>query len=162
MNPLEELHDIFIHKKSPSLGFDDSVIPNPLDHSHVSPMYLRPSHYPKCDIVEPIDNSMICNANIDLGCDDKMFNILGGNIDNFLSLGYFSGYNASLDPYCMCLGDLPKKIMWSTIFNPSYDFSIAIDKVKRILVVFGVILVIASYLLFSELWSRSLISSCVL
>ena len=83
-----------------------------------------------------------------------MFNMLGGNVDNFLSLGYFSGFNASLDSYYMCLEDLPRKIMWSTFFNPSYDFAKAIAKFKRILILFCAILVITSYLLFFELWSH--------
>jgi len=52
------------------------------------------------------------------------------------------------------LGDLPKKIIWTTLFNPSYDFSKAIDRVKRMLNVFGTILVIASYLVFSKFWSQ--------
>ena len=55
---------------------------------------------------------MIYDANIDLGYDENMFNMLGGNLDDYVSLGCFSGYNASLDPYYMCLGDLPKKITW--------------------------------------------------
>jgi len=79
-----------------------------------------------------------------------MFNMLGGNVDNFLSLRYFSGFNASLNSYYMCLEDLPGKIMWSTFFNPSYVFLKTIDKVKRILV-------IASHLLFSELWSKEFV-----
>jgi len=82
-----------------------------------------------------------------------MFNMLGGNVDNFLFLGYFSGFNASLDSYYICQNDLPRKIMRSIFFNPSYDFSKAIAKVKRITILFSVIFVIASYLLFSELWS---------
>ena len=65
-----------MHEESPSLGFDDSVIPNPLDHSHVSPMYLQPSHSPEYYINVPMDTSMICN--IDLDCEDNMFNMLGG------------------------------------------------------------------------------------
>jgi len=36
--PLEGPRDVFMHEKFPGLGFDDSVIPNPLDHSHISPM----------------------------------------------------------------------------------------------------------------------------
>jgi len=84
----------------------------------------------------------------------KCLLFLGGNIDNFLSLGYFHGYNASLNPYCICLGDLPKIIMLTTFFNPSYDFSMTIDKVKRIPILVGVVFIIASYLLFSELWSQ--------
>jgi len=38
--------------------------------------------------------------------------------------------------------------MWTTFTNLFYDYSKAFDKVKRILVVFGVILVIAPYLIF--------------
>jgi len=91
---------------------------------------------------------------VELGYDDNMFNMLGGNVDSFLSLGYFCGYDASLDPYCIFLEDLPRKIIWSTFFNPSYDFSKAFDKVKRTLVVFGMILDITSYLLFPKLWSQ--------
>jgi len=34
--PLEGSRDVFMHEESPSLGFNDSVISNPLDHSHVS------------------------------------------------------------------------------------------------------------------------------
>ena len=64
------------------------------------------------------------------------------------------GYDPSIDPYYICLGDLPKRIMWTTLFTPSYDFSMVFAKVKRILVLFSVILVIASYLLFSKLWSQ--------
>ena len=48
---------------------------------------------------------------------------------------------------------LPRKITWTTFFNHFYDFSMGIDKVKRILNLFGVILVIPSYLVFSNFWS---------
>jgi len=92
----------------------------------------------------PIGNPMIFYVNIDFGYEDNMFDVLGGSANNFVSLGYFKGYDPSIDPYCVCLEDLPRKIMWITFFNPSYDFSMAFDKVKRILVVFNVILVIAS------------------
>jgi len=44
--------------------------------------------------------------------------------------------------------------MWTAFFNPSYDFSKAIDKVKRTFDIIGVILVIASYLIFFEFWSQ--------
>jgi len=89
--PLEGSRDVFMHKESPSLGFDNNVLHNPLDYSHVSPMYLQPSSSPEYYIDVPIDNPMICNGNVDLGYENNMFNILGGNVDNFVSLGYFSG-----------------------------------------------------------------------
>ena len=44
--------------------------------------------------------------------------------------------------------------MWTIFFNHSYDFSKTIDKVKRILVVVGVIFIISPYVLFPELWSQ--------
>jgi len=71
-----------------------------------------------------------------------------------VSLGYLRGYDPSIDPYCVSLEDLPRKITWTTFFNPSYDFSMIFDKVKRMLNVFGTILVITAYLLFSKLWSQ--------
>jgi len=49
---------------------------------------------------------------------------------------------------------LLKKITWTALFNPSYDFSMAVDKVLRMFNVFETILVINSYLLFSKLWSQ--------
>jgi len=101
-----------------------------------------------------IDNFIICDANDDLGYVGNMFIMLGGSLDNYASLGYFRRYDPCIDPYCVCLGDLPNKITWTTFFNHSYDFFMAVDKVKRILIVFGVILVISSYLLFSDLWSQ--------
>ena len=72
--------------------------------------------------------------------------MLGGNVDDHMSLGYLRGHDPSIDPYYVCLEDLPRKVMWTTFFNPSYDFSMGFEKAKRILIVFGVILAIASYL----------------
>jgi len=60
-------------------------------------------------------------------------------------------YDPSVDLYYVCLEDLPRKVMWTAIFNSSYDFSIGFDNIKRIRVVFGMILVIATYLAFSKL-----------
>ena len=57
---------------------------------------------------------MICDANVDQGYEDNMFSMLGGNVDNFMFLGYFSRYNASVNPYFMYLVDASRKIMWNT------------------------------------------------
>jgi len=43
--PLEESCDVFMHEESPSLGFNNIVLPNSLNHSHVSPIYSQPSHF---------------------------------------------------------------------------------------------------------------------
>jgi len=97
---------------------------------------------------------MIFYANIDLGYEDNVFDVLGGYVDNFLSLGYLRGYDPSIDPYCVYVGDLPRKVMLTVFFNPCYDFSMGFDKVKRILAIFHVVLVITSFLVFSKLWSQ--------
>jgi len=96
-------------------------------------MYLQPSQFLEYYLDEPINNFLICEANIDLGYEDNMFSMLGGNVDDYVSLGYFRRYDPSIDPYCVCLRNLPKKVMWTIFFNHSYDFSKVIDKVKRIL-----------------------------
>ena len=51
----------------------------------------------------PIDKFKLCDFNVDSGYDDHMFHMLGGNVDHFESLGYFSGYDTALDPYCLSL-----------------------------------------------------------
>ena len=88
---------------------------------------------------------MIFYANDDLGYEDDMFNMLGGNVDNFMYLGCFSGYNASLDPYCMYLVDAPRKIMWNTFFDFYSDFSMAFGLLKRALTFFIVMIFTLSY-----------------
>ena len=65
-----------------------------------------------------------------------MFNMLGGNIETFESLGNFSGYGAALDPYCIYLVDKPRKIMWNTFFDFSFDFSFSFTLIKRALIFF--------------------------
>ena len=61
-------------------------------------------------------------------------------------MGYFRGYNATLDPYCIDLVDLPRKILWNNFFSFSYDFSMAFDFLKRALIYFVFILCMLSYL----------------
>ena len=93
-----------------------------------------------------IDNFEICDANVDLGHENNMFNVLGGNVENFESLGSLCGYDAALDPYCINLEDKPRKIMWNTIFDFSFDFSVAFDLLKRALIFFSLILCMLSFL----------------
>ena len=38
-----------------------------------------------------------------------MFDVLDESVDNFVSLVYFSGYNASLEPYCLYIVDKPRR-----------------------------------------------------
>ena len=74
-------------------------------------MCSQPSISSEYSLEVPIDNPKICDSKVDLGHAGKMFNMLGGNVDNFLSLGYFWGYDASLGPYCIFLVDAPRKII---------------------------------------------------
>jgi len=96
---------------SPSLGCNN-VLPNPLNYSHVSPN-LQPSHSTDYYLDVPISNPMIFDANVNLGYEDNMFSMLGGNVHDFVSLSYFRGHDPSIGPYCVCLEDLPKKVMWT-------------------------------------------------
>jgi len=104
---LEGCRDVFVHKDSPNLGCDN-VLPSPLDYSHVSIICSPPSSSTEFDFDVLVDNPMFCDSNVDLGYEDDMINMLGWNVANFISLGYFSGYDASLDPYCIYLEDKPR------------------------------------------------------
>ena len=52
--PLERSRDAFVHKESPSIACDN-VLPNPLDHSHISTFCSQPllSLGCYCDVVTP-------------------------------------------------------------------------------------------------------------
>jgi len=125
--PLEGSCDVFVCEESPSLAFDDSVIPNILEHSYVSPTCSQPSILPDCSLDVLVDNPKVCDSDVNLGHEDNEFNVLGGNVDDYLSLGYLRGYDPSIDPYCRSLEDLPRKITWITCFSPFYDFSMVFD-----------------------------------
>jgi len=62
-------------------------------NSHVSPMCSQPSISPKCSLDAPIDNPKICDSNVGLGHENNEFNVLGGNVDDYLSLSYLRGYD---------------------------------------------------------------------
>ena len=103
---LKGSRDVFMHEESPSVGFDNNVLPNPLD----LPSCSLPSQSPGYYLDELINNFLICDANNDLACEVNLFNMLGGNANKFVSLGCLSGFNAFLCPYYMYLEDLPRKI----------------------------------------------------
>ena len=111
--PVGGCHCEYLHEESSSLCFS-YAFPNPLSHSHVSPTCSQPPISHEYCIDALIHDPKIWDCNVDLGHTVKMFSMLVGNVDNFLSLGYFCGYDASFDPYCMYLVDNPGKIMWNT------------------------------------------------
>ena len=94
----------------------------------------------------PHDISELIESNIEMGHEKYMFNVLGGNVENFESLGSLCGCDAALDPYYIHLEDKPRKIVWHTIFDFSFDFSIAFDFLKGALIYFVFILCMLSYL----------------
>jgi len=93
--PFEVSCDVYVHEDSSSLGFN-YVILNPLDHFHVIMMCSQPSSFLEYSFNLPIDNSMLCDSHVYLGHEDNILKMLGGEVANFLFLGYLSGYDASL------------------------------------------------------------------
>ena len=59
----------------------------------------------------PIDKFEICDSKVEMDYANNMFHVVGGNVETYESLGNFSGYDASLDPYCINLVDKPRKIL---------------------------------------------------
>ena len=76
---------MYVHEGSSNIRFN-YVPPSNLDHSHVSPMCSPPSLSPESYFEMHGDSPMICDSNVDLGYKHNAFNMLGGKIDNFLSL----------------------------------------------------------------------------
>ena len=99
--------------------------------------------FPELDFDVPIDKFKLCDFNVDLGYDNHMFHMLGGNVDHFESPGYLSGYDPTRDPYCLSLVDMPRKVMWSTFFDFSFDFSLALT--LRGLILFFVLIFMFSH-----------------
>ena len=90
----------------------------------------------------------MCDVRDELGPIENTCDVLKGNGDDIVnvSIGTFRWYHSSLGPYCT--------YMWTTLFDPSYNFSEAFDKGQMIFIFVGVILLVASCLQFFELWSQ--------
>jgi len=142
--PLEGCQDLFVHEGSSSLYYEN-VLPNPLEHARVSIVSSpHSSSSPKYTYDVPHDISELIESNIEMGHEKYMFNVLGGNVENFESLGYFRGYDATLDPYCVGLVDLPRKIMCNTFVTFSSDFSMAFT-LRRLILFFVLICMFSHY-----------------
>jgi len=94
----------------------DSISLDPLDTLHASPACSLPSPSPECH------NLLLTEYHVILE---------GKTVDCIESLGTFRGYDPSLDPYSLNLGNMPAKIMLIIAFNHSTDFSKAFNKFKR-------------------------------
>ena len=93
----------------------------------------------------PLIISVICDSTVDLGYEDNMFDMLSGRVDDVLSIGYLSGYDASLHLYCIYLVDKPTKIIWNIFLNFSFDFSVSFALLKRALTFLAMIISVFSY-----------------
>ena len=65
-----------MHEQFSSLGCDN-VLPKLLDHSYVSTICSQPSSSHEFDFDVLIDNSIICDCNVDLGYEDNVFDMPG-------------------------------------------------------------------------------------
>jgi len=74
-----------MHEESPSLHCT-SVPPNPLVHSHISSLCSLHSPSLEYYIDATLDNPMIFKANVDLGYEKNVFDILDGNVDDYVSI----------------------------------------------------------------------------
>jgi len=106
-----------------------------------------PSPSPECGDMLLIDSYMILEGN---------------GVDYLESLGTFRGYDPSLEPYRLYLEIMPVKIMSTTAFDFSTDFSKAIDKFRRALTVIPRFLFKCSYSHSFELHAQAFDSSCEL
>jgi len=76
--PLEGCWDLFVHEGSSSLSYEN-VIPNPLEHAHVSIVCSPPSSSSlELAFDVPIDNSEICESNVEMGHENTCLMYLVG------------------------------------------------------------------------------------
>jgi len=117
----------------------DNISPNPFEAPHVSPLYSLPCHSPKCHNMSHVN----------------FHDVLEGNmVDCVESLGNFSGYDPSFDPYSLYLGNMPVKIFFTIPFNHCTDFSKACDKSRRTLTIISRFMFKSSYSHLSELHTQ--------
>jgi len=79
----------------------------------------------------PIDNFEICDSNVDTGYADNMFHMLGANVETF--------------EYCIYLVGKPRRILWSTFFAFSFDFSMAFALLTRAPIFVVIFIVVLSH-----------------
>ena len=114
----------------------DNISPDPLDTFHASSTCSL-SSLP----LELYNLSLVAGHNM----------LEGNEIDCMESLGTFRGYDPSLDPYNLYLGNMPAKILFTIAFNHSMNFSKACDKFRRALTIISQFIFKCFYLYPSEL-----------
>ena len=71
--------------------------------------------------------------------------------DCIRSLGTFEGYDPPIDPFPDYLVDMPRKILWTTFFDPSSNFSKAYDTIMRTLTITALSFPVFSYVHHSQM-----------
>jgi len=99
------------------------VSPDHVDMPHVSPLPSLPSPSLKCHSLIALD----------------YHDVLKGKVtDCIRSLGTFEGYDPPFDPFHDYQVDMPRKIIWTTFFDHSFDFSKTYDTIMRALTIIDV------------------------
>ena len=100
-------------------------------------MSLLPFPTAKYCIDAPIGNNMIFEATMDSGYEDNVFDLLGGNVDDYAFLGYLRGYSPFINPHSVDLANLPRRVIWTAFSNPSDTCHICIGFYKCLRVILG-------------------------
>jgi len=92
-------------------------------------------------------NDLICNEPLDLTPISSPLHATTHSHPHAFheSLDDIGCYNPSVDPYFAFLADVPRKIMRSTFFDHTFDFSMAFDEFKRPLTLLALSFVVFSY-----------------
>ena len=129
--PLESSCVDVVVVESTSPDFIAHVSPDHIELLPVSPILSLPSPSLECHNLCGIDSNDALKGKV-FDCNE--------------SLGTFEGYDPPFDPFHDYLVDMPGKILWTTFFGPSFDFSKAYDTIMRALIVIDVSFPVFSYI----------------
>ena len=115
------------------------VSPDHVDMLHVSSLPSLPSPSLECPNLPAI--------NYHDALKEKVFDCIG-------SLGTFQGSNPPFAPFHDYLVDMPRRIIWSPLFDHSFDFSKAHDTIMRALTITVVSFPVFSYIHHSRMHAR--------
>jgi len=119
-----------------SLDLVENISMDPFDILHASSSGSPPSPSPECHNLSLVEYHVMLE---------------GKEVDCIKSLVTFRGYDPSLDPYNLYLGNMPAKILFTIAFNHSMNFSKACDKFRRALTIISQFIFKCFYLYPSEL-----------
>jgi len=115
------------------------VSPDHVDILLASPLPSLHSPSLECPNLPPIDDHDALK--------EKVSDCIG-------SLGTFQGYHPPFDPFHDFIVDMPRRIIWSPLFDHSSDFSKAHDTIMRALTVIDVSFPVFSFIHHSRMHAR--------